>query len=181
MISAGDLAQDAAEREWETMTDDERAAGEAAYAAALADQAEHAQAAHIVAEDARVAAGQFAPGDRVHVRLATATGRTTTRIATVTRTDADAVRIELADGGGLVVGPDALTLLPPAKRRAPGAGRPTSTATLRVGDVLAVRDVLPDGTTPMRRYTVASVEDTADGLRLELAGEDGGAGMVVAR
>lgn len=122
----------------------------------------------------------FAPGDRVQVRLATATGRNTMRIATVTRVDADAVRIALADGMGLVVGPDALTLLPPAKPRAPGAGRPTTTATLRVGDVLAVRDVTPDGTTPLRRYTVASVEDTADGLRVELAGE-GGAGMVVVR
>ena len=122
----------------------------------------------------------FAPGDRVHVRLATATGRTTTRIATVTHAEPDAVRIELTDGVGLVVGPDALTLLPPAKRRAPGAGRPTTTATLRVGDVLAVRDVTPDGATPLRRYTVASVEDTQDGLRVELAGEDG-SGMVVVR
>lgn len=122
----------------------------------------------------------FAPGDRVHVRLATATGRNTMRIATVTRADADAVRIALADGVGLVVGPDALTLLPPAKRRSPGAGRPTTTATLRVGDVLAVRDTGLDGVTPMRRYTVASVEDTADGLRVELRGE-GGAGMVVVR
>ena len=122
----------------------------------------------------------FAPGDRVQVRLATATGRNTTRIARVTYAEPDAVQIELSDGVGLVVGPDALTLLPPAKTRGPGAGRPTTTATLRVGDVLAVRDATPDGTTPLRLYTVASVEDTADGLRVELAGDDG-AGMVVVR
>lgn len=122
----------------------------------------------------------FAPGDRVRVRIATATGRITHRIASVTRVDADGVRIALADGVGLVVGPDALTLLPPAKRRGPGAGRPTTTATLRVGDVLAVRDTGPAGATLLRRYTVAAVEDTADGLRVVLAGEDG-AGMVVVR
>ena len=122
----------------------------------------------------------FVPGDRVQVRLATATGRNTMRIATVTRVDADSVRIVLSDGLGLVVGPDTLTLLPPAKSRGPGAGRPTTTAKLRVGDVLAVCDVGPHGATPLRRYTVAAVEDTADGLRVELAGE-GGAGMVVVR
>jgi hypothetical protein len=49
-----------------------------------------------------------------------------------------------------------------------------------VGDVLAVRDVGPGGVTPLRTYTVAAVEDTADGLRVELRGE-GGSGMVVVR
>ena len=83
MIGAGDLAFDAAEREWKRMTDDERAALEAdeaadyaayvewerrlleqtpedaaaevAYYAALMGEAEAAQAAHIAAEDARIA------------------------------------------------------------------------------------------------------------------------------
>lgn len=61
MISAGDLAQDAEQREWERMSDDERAAVEAdeaaedAYYAALMAEAEHAQAAHIAAEEARLA------------------------------------------------------------------------------------------------------------------------------
>ena len=61
-----------------------------------------------------------------------------------------------------------------------GSTSPTTTATLRVGDVLAVRDTGPDGVTPLRTYTVAAVEDTPDGLRVELAGDDG-AGMVVVR
>lgn len=88
MIGAGELAQDAAEREWNAMTDDERnallaqdaadadaaaqewlgitardaaqyaadVAADAAYYAAMMAEAERAQAAHIAAEDARVAA-----------------------------------------------------------------------------------------------------------------------------
>ena len=62
MIGAGDLAQDAAEREWERMTDSERIAAlhaadadaDAAYYAAMMAEAERAQATHIAAEDARI-------------------------------------------------------------------------------------------------------------------------------
>lgn len=54
MIGAGDLAQDAAEREWERMSDDERA-GEARYYAALMAEAEREQADAIAAEEARLA------------------------------------------------------------------------------------------------------------------------------
>ena len=121
----------------------------------------------------------FAPGDRVRFRTTDA-GRRTVKIGIAGETLDGYTQVRLADGRIMAPPTDALTLLPPAKTRAPGAGRPTTTATLRVGDVLAVRDVTPDGTTPLRRYTVASVEDTADGLRVELAGDDG-AGMVVVR
>ena len=55
MISAGELAQDAERREWNAMTDDERAAGEARYMAATYEQAERNQADAIAAEDTRLA------------------------------------------------------------------------------------------------------------------------------
>ena len=126
---------------------------------------------------------QFHPGDRVQMRLATATGRKTMRHGIVQHYVGDGLySVEMVDGKRENISYKALKPLPPSTEepRGPGAGRPTTTATLRVGDVLAVRDVTPHGSTPLRRYTVASVEDTADGLRVELAGE-GGSGMVVVR
>ena len=122
----------------------------------------------------------FAPGDRVRVRWLSNAGKATTRIATVQYVAQDSVTVAMKDGRTITDKPIRFVPLPPAKPRGPGAGRPTTTATLRVGDALAVCDVTPDGTTPLRRYTVAAVEDTADGLRVELAGE-GGSGMVVVR
>ena len=122
----------------------------------------------------------FAPGDRVRVRWLSNAGKATTRIATVQYVAQDSVTVAMKDGRTITDKPIRFVPLPPAKSRGPGAGRPTTTAKLRVGDVLAVCDVGPHGATPLRRYTVAAVEDTADGLRVELAGE-GGAGMVVVR
>jgi hypothetical protein len=108
------------------------------------------------------------------------TGHSTKRHGIVLEAAHERITVALHDDNIVTVPATSAHLLPPAQRRAPGAGRPTTTATLRVGDVLAVRDVGPGGVTPMRTYTVAAVEDTPDGLRVELAGEDG-SGMVVVR
>jgi len=115
----------------------------------------------------------FAPGDRVAYYYTDATGRQRHRHGVVTRvSNAFSVEVE-RDGQRLMLSPDALTLLPPAKRRAPGAGRKPSTFRLRVGDVLAVCERTADGYTPLRRYTVASVEDSHGGARCALAADNG--------
>ena len=101
----------------------------------------------------------YAPGDRVRVALYGANGAPTNRIATVTaQPEPDAVSVVLGDGVALVVGPDALTLLPPAtrKRSKPGQGRPASRWVLHTGDVFVVTEI--DATAGRVTLTAATGE-----------------------
>ena len=114
----------------------------------------------------------YAPGDRVRVALYGPNGAPTNRIATVTRADPDAVRVVLGDGVALVVGPDALTPLPPAtrKRSRPGQGRPTTRWLLHTGDKFAVALAAATGeSTPLVGYTVTEVDATAGRVTLTAA------------
>jgi len=122
---------------------------------------------------------QFQPGDRVRVAMYGPNGAPTSRIATVAaQPDPDAVSVVLSDGITLVVGPDALTPLPPRERRnAPGQGRPAVRWATRVGDVLAVSTAMADGVTPLVRYTVQAVTAAGD---LVLA-TDGGEKIIIRR
>ena len=123
----------------------------------------------------------YAPGDRVRVALYGPNGAPTNRIATVTRADPDAVRVVLGDGVALVVGPDALTPLPPAtrKRSRPGQGRHNEKHVLRKGAPFAVAHVTADGeATPLVGYTVTEITagrlvwTAATGERIVMLGEE---------
>lgn len=121
----------------------------------------------------------FAPGDRVAYYYTDATGRQRHRHGVVVAVpDEYSVAVQ-RNGTHMMLSPDALTLLPPAKTRGPGAGRKRSRGVLRVGDVVAVCELTPDGVTPLRRYVVASVEDSDGGERWTLAGD--GMELVVVR
>lgn len=114
----------------------------------------------------------FAPGDRVAYYYTDATGRQRHRHGVVVAVpDEYSVAVQ-RNGTHMMLSPDALTLLPPAKTRGPGAGRKRSRGVLRVGDVLAVCERTPDGATPLRRYVVG-VESDGDGVRITLTADDG--------
>lgn len=120
----------------------------------------------------------FAPGDRVAYYFTDVGGRQRHRHGVVVAVpDEYSVAVQ-RNGTHMMLSPDALTLLPPAKTRGPGAGRKRSRGVLRVGDVVAVCERTIDGCTPLRRYTVASVEDADGGERWVFAA-DGGDELVV--